>query len=209
MSYFVSLIIFHKPLALVLHTCCLPVAKKHPAVVPLVSCRSPVALLPLSHVASLSLRCRFQSCCPPVVFLSLSCCVSCRYGLFPVASLLSPYRHPVDALSPTCCPPVATCLSPSCRLSVTSCRFPAAFLPLSCRLPGTILSSSCRQIVAFLSHLAAFPCRLLRAARICWMVGTISLVCAPGGPHQKLQTSHRLVLLSPEQRGQTPLQLLG
>ena len=144
----VGLLIFawHLPVALLSPFCC--------------------SFLWLSAVASLSLPCRRQPCCPPVVFLLLSCCLSCRYVLFPVASLSSPCHHPVAALSPSCHPPVAALLLPSCRLPVASCRFPAAFLPLFCRLPVAMLSSFCCHPVAFLLLPAAFHRRLPRVARI-------------------------------------------
>ena len=122
MYYFVSLVVLHKPVALLSHpcrlpvafllpSCRLPVAKKHPAALPSLSCCSPVALLSLSPVASLLPPCRRWPYRPPVVFLSLSCPLSCRSVLFPVASLSSPCRHPVAALSLPCCPPIAPPLS--------------------------------------------------------------------------------------------------
>ena len=166
MYYFVSLVLFYKPVALLSHPCRLPVAfLAQKKTLPL-SCRSPVALLSLSPAAFLSLPCRHQPCCPPVVLLWLSQSSSCRYVLFPVASLSPPCRQPVAPLSPSCCPPVAAPLLPSYRLPVASCRFPAAFLPLSCRLHVATLSSSCRHPVAFLSLPAACCRRLPRVARI-------------------------------------------
>ena len=179
MYYFVSLVVLHKPVALLSHPCRLPVAFLSPSCRKKTPCRSPVALRSLSCRSPVALSCRFPvaslsplallpSCRLRFAFLSLIlslCLVSCR---FPVATLSPPCRRPVALLSPSCRSSPVAFLSPACRFLSLSCRFPAAFLSSSCRHPVVFLSPPCRLPVA--------PCRILPspASRgpnlMCWFV---------------------------------------
>ena len=118
----------------------LPVAKKHPAALLLLSCRF-LPLLP---------------CCLPVA-ASPDALLS-SYFHFPVAHpvptsyfLLLPCRRPVATLSPPCCPRVAPLLQLPCCRPVACLLLPIASLPLSCRFPVVFLSPPCRLPVATLS----------------------------------------------------------
>ena len=167
MYYFVSLVVLHKPVALLLHPCRLPVAflspscrKKTPCRSPValqsLSCRSPVTFSCISLVASLSPLALLPSCRLLFAFLSLIlslCLVSCR---FPVVSLSPPCRRPVALLSPSCRSSPVAFLSPACHFLSLSCCFPAAFLSSSCRHPVVFLSPPCRLPVA--------PCRISPSA---------------------------------------------
>ena len=154
MYYFVSPVVFYKPVAFVSPSCRLPSAFLSPSCRKKTPCRSLVALLSLSCRFLLSLPCRFPVAASPVALLSssfrLSCRLSSRYVLFPVASLSSPCRHPVAPLSPSCRPPVAALLSPSCRL-------PVVFLLPPCCLPVATLSPSCRSLPHFTVACLAWP----------------------------------------------------
>ena len=163
MYYFVSLVVSHKPIALLSHPCRLPVAFLSPSCRKEKPCRSPVALLSLSCRSPVAFSCRFPvaSLSPlalfpsrrlPFAFLSLIlslCLVSCR---FPVVSLSPPCRRAVALLSPSCRSSPVAFLSPACHFLSLSCRFPAAFLSSSCRHPVVFLSPPCRLPVA--------PCRI-------------------------------------------------
>ena len=159
MYYFVSLVVLHKPVALLSHRCCLPVAFLSPSSCKQTPCRSPVALLSLPCGSPVAFSCRFPvaslsplalspSCRLPFAFLSpiLSLClVSC---CFPVVSLSPPCRRPVASLLPSCGTSPVAFLSPACRFLSLPCRFPAAFLLFSCRHPVVFLSPPCRLPVA-------------------------------------------------------------
>ena len=151
MYYFVSFVLFYKPVALLSQPCLLPVAFLSQKNTLPFSCCSPVALLSLSCPSPVSLSCRFPvaslsplallpSCRLPFAFLSLMlslCLVSC---CFPVASL-----------SPPCCPPVALLSQLPRRLPVACLSLRVAFLPLSCRIPVVFLLPPCRLLDATLS----------------------------------------------------------
>ena len=159
MYYFVPLVVFHRPVALLSHPCRLPIAFLSPSCRKKTPCRSPVALLSLSFRSPVAFSCRFPvasllplallpSCRLPVAFLSLIlslCLVSCR---FPVVSLSPPCRRPVALLSPSCRTSPVAFLSPACRFLSLPCRFPAAGLSSSCRHPVVFLSPPCRLPVA-------------------------------------------------------------
>ena len=163
MYYFVPLVVFHRPVALLSHPCRLSFAFLSPSCCKKTPCRSPVALLSLSFRSPVAFSCRFPvaSLSPlallppyrlPVAFLSLIlslCLVSCR---FPVVSLSPPCRRPVALLSPSCRTPAVTFLSPACRFLSLPCRFTAAGLSSSCRHPVVFLTPPCRLPVA--------PCRI-------------------------------------------------
>ena len=152
----VSLVVLHKPVALLLPSCCLPVAflsqKRIPAALLSLSCRSPVAFSCRFPVVSLSPLALSPSCRLPFAFLSLIlslCLASC---CFPVVSLLPPCRRPVASLLPSCCTSPVAFLSPACCCLLLPCCFAAAFPLFSCRHPVVFLSPPCRLLVA--------PCRL-------------------------------------------------
>ena len=159
MTYFVSLVVFHNPVALLLH----PVASLSPPCRKKTPCRSSVALLSLSCCSPVAFSCRFSvasllplplspSCRLPFAFLSLIlslCLVSC---CFPVVSLPPPCCHPVASLLPACRTSPVAFLSPACCFLSLPCRFPAAFLLSSCRHPVVFLSLPC--------HLPVAPCRI-------------------------------------------------
>ena len=163
MYYFVPLVIFHRPVALLSHPCRLPVAFLSPSCRKKTPCRSAVALMSLSCRSPVAFSCRFPvaslsplallpSCRLPVAFLSLImslCLVSYR---FPVVSLSPPCRRPVALLSPSCRTSPVAFLSPACRFLSLPCRFPAAGQSSSCRHPVVFLSPPCRLPVA--------PCRI-------------------------------------------------
>ena len=163
MYYFVPLVVFHRPVALLSHPCRLPVAFLSPFCRTKTPCSSPVALLSLSCRSPAAFACRFPvaslsplaplpSCRLPVAFLSLIlslCLVSCR---FPVVSLSPPCRRPVALLSPSCRTSPVAFLSPACGFLSLPCRFPAAGLSSSCRHSVVFLSPPCRLPVA--------PCRI-------------------------------------------------
>ena len=163
MYYFVSLVLFYKPVTLLSHPFRLPVAFLSPSCRKKTPCRSPVAFLSLSCRSPVALSCRFPvtslsplallpSCRLPFAFLSLLlslCLVSC---CFPVSTLSPPCRPPVALLLPSCSTSPVAFLSPACRFLLPSCRFPAAFLLSSCRHPVVFLLPACRLPVA--------PCRI-------------------------------------------------
>ena len=137
-------------------SCCLPVAKKHPAALLSLSCRSDVALSCRFPVASLSPLALLPSCRLPLVFLSLIlslCLVSC---CFPVATVSPPCRPPVALLMPSSCSSPVAFLSLACCFLSLSCRFPAAFLSSSCGHPVVFLSPPCRSLPHFTSHDRAY-----------------------------------------------------
>ena len=159
MYYFVSLILFYKPVALLLHPCrlsvafpsqknSLPLSCRPSVALLLLSCRSPVAL---SCRFLLLLPCRFPVAASPVALLSTSFRFPVAYPVAMSFLLLLPCRHPVATLSPPCRPPVALLSQYPCRLPVTSLSPPVAFLPLSCRFLVVFLSPPCRLPVATLS----------------------------------------------------------
>ena len=166
MYHFVSLVLFYKPVALLSHPCCLPVA----FLSEITPCRSPVALLLLSSCSPVAPSCRLPgavscpfpvvslsalallpSCRLPFAFLSLIltlCLVSC---CFTAATLSPPCRPPVALLLPSRRSFSVAFLSPACCFLSLSCRFPAAFLSSSCRHPAVFLLPPCRLPVP--------PCR--------------------------------------------------
>ena len=164
MYYFASLVVLHKPVLLLLHPCCFPVAFLSPSCRKKTPCRSFLALLSLSCSSPVAFPCRFPvaslsplalspSCRLPFAFLPLIlslCLVSC---CFPVVSLSQPCRRPVASLLPSCRTSPVAFLSPACRFLSLPCRFPVAFLLFSCRHPVFFLSPPCRLPVA--------PCRIL------------------------------------------------
>ena len=179
MYYFVSLVVLHKPVALLLHPWRLPVAVLSQKNTLLLSCRSPVGHLSLSSEFLLSLPCLFPVAASPIAILSSSFRFLVAYRVAMSCFLLLPCRLPVATLSPPCRFPVALlsdlpcCLPVAClSLPVASlplfCRFPVVFLSPPCCLPVATLSPSCRHPVAFLSPPAAFRRRLPRVARIYW-----------------------------------------
>ena len=190
MYYFVPLVIFHRPVALLSHPCRLPVAFLSPSCRKKTPCRSPVALMSLSCRSPVAFSCRFPvaslsplallpSCRLPVAFLSLIlslCLVSCR---FPVVSLSPPCRRPVALLSPSCRTSPVAFMSPACRFLSLPCRFPAAGQLSSCRHPVVFLSPPCRLPVA--------PCRIspLPASRGPNLIypGCCLFFCPPGYVH--------------------------
>ena len=152
MYYFVSLVVLHKPVALLSHPCRLPVAFLSPSgrkenTLPL-SCRSPVAF---SCRFLLSLPCRFPVAASPVALLSSSFRFPVAYPVAMSCFLSPPCRNPVTTLSQPCRPPVALLSQLRCRLPVACLSLPVAFLPLSCRFPVVFLSPPCRLPVATLS----------------------------------------------------------
>ena len=151
MYYFVSLVVLHKPVALLSPSCRLPVAFLSPSCRKKTPCRSPVALLSLSCRFLLSLPCRFPVAASPVALLSSSCRFPVAYPVAMSCFLSLPCRLPVATLSPPCRPPVALLSQLSCRLPVACLSLPVAFLPLSCRFPVVFLSPPCRLPVATLS----------------------------------------------------------
>ena len=112
MYYFVSLVVLYKPVALLLHHCCLLVTFLSPSCRKKTRCRSPVALPLLSCCSPVAFSCGF-----PVAFLSpLALSPSCRlpfaflwpilslclvFCCFPVVSLLPPCRRTVASLLPS------------------------------------------------------------------------------------------------------------
>ena len=170
MCYFVSLVVLHKPVAVLSYSCRLPVAFLSPSCRQKTRCRSPVALLLLSCCSPVAFCCRFPvaflspldlspSCRLPFASLSLIlslCLVSC---CFPVVSLSPPCRRPVASLLPSCRTSPVAFLLPACRFLSLPCRFPATFLLLSCRHPVVFLSPHCRLPVA--------PCRILMSPASC------------------------------------------
>ena len=158
MYYFFSLVVFHKPVALLSYPYRLPVAFLSQKNTLSLSCRSPVALLPLFPVASLfpgaslSPLALLPSCRLPFTFLSLIlslCLVPC---CFRVLSLSPPCRPPVALLLPSCRSSPAAFRPPACPFLSLGYRCPAAGPPSSCRHPVVFLSPPCRLPVA--------PCRI-------------------------------------------------
>ena len=144
MYYFVSLVVFHKPVALLLHPCLLPVAFLSPSCRKKTPCRSPVAFSCRFPVASLSPLALLPSCRLPFAFLLLILSLGPVSRCFPVVSLSPPCRRPVALLSPSCRSSPVAFLLPACRFLSLSCRYPAAFLSSSCRHPVVFLSPPCR-----------------------------------------------------------------
>ena len=160
MYYFVSLVVLHKPAALLTHPCRLSVALPSQKKTLLLCCCSPVALLSLSCGFLLSLPCRFPVAAIPIALLSscfrfpvaypvtISCILllPCRLR---VASLLPPCRFPVVLLSHLPCRLPVACLSLPVNSLPLSCRFPVVFLSPPCRLPVATLLPSCRSLPHF------------------------------------------------------------
>ena len=151
MYYFVPLVVFHRPVALLSHPCRLPVAILSPSRRKKTPCRSPVALLSLSCRFLLSLPCRFPVAASPLALLSSSCCFPVAYPVAMSCFLSLPCRLPVATRSPPCRPPIALLSHLPCRLHVACLSLPVASLPLSCRWPVVFLSPPCRLRVAGLS----------------------------------------------------------
>ena len=167
MYYFVSLVLFYNPVALLSHLCCLPVAflSQRNTLPP--SCGSAVALMSLSCRSLLSLPCPFPVAASPIALLSSSFRFPVAYPVAMSCFLLLPCRHPVATLPPPCRPPVALLSQLPCRRPAPCLSLPVAFLPLSCRFPVVFLSPPCRVPVATLLP----SCRSLphfTVARFAW-----------------------------------------
>ena len=168
MYYFVSLVVLHKPVALLSHPCRLPVAfLSQKNTLPL-SRRSLVALLSLSCRFLLSLACRLPVAAIPIALLSSSFRFPAAYPVAMSCFLLLPCRLPVATLSPRCGFLVALLSHLPCRLPVAclslpvaslrlSCRFPVDFLSPPCRLPVATLSPSCRSLPHFADACLVWP----------------------------------------------------
>ena len=183
MYYFVPLVIFHRPVALLSHPCRLPVAFLSPSCRKKIPCRSAVALLSLSCRSPVAFSCRFpvtSLSASPVALLSSTCRFPVAYPVAMSCFLSLPCRLPVATLSPPCRPPVALLSHLSCCLPVACLSLPVASLPLSYRWPVVFLSPPCRLPVATLSP----SCR-------CLPHFTVACLAWPESIEDMLQKQHR------------------
>ena len=150
MYYFVPLVVFRRPIALISHPCPLPVAILSRKKTLLLSYHSSVALLLLSCRFPLSLPCRFALAVSPGALLSTSICFPVDHLIARSCFLLFCCGLPGATLSTPCRPPVALLLQLPCLLPVACLSLPLAFLPGSCGFPVDFLVSACPLLVAIM-----------------------------------------------------------